>query len=341
MTSKPKRLRRVLVLCHQDLVPPKDKSEVDEEQWEATQTERDVIAGLKRGGHQVQVVGLLDELAPLKRVIDEFKPHVVFNLLEEFQGQAVYDFNVVAYLQLLRVPYTGCNPRGLILARDKAMSKQILGYHRVRVPRFAVMRKNRKVKVPARLEYPLIVKSLTEDASLGISEASVVRSDDKLAERVAFIHRTLDTHAIVEEYIDGRELYVTVIGNRTRKVLPPWEIRLDKLRADAPRIATRRVKWDKQYQKEKKISFEEADLPAQLLRDVERTSKRIFRSLKLSGYARIDFRLRDDGRLYFLEANPNPDIAKDSEVSYAAESEGWDYDELLARIVKLGMRSLS
>ena len=329
------------MLCHGDLVPPADKASVSEEEWDATQTERDVVEGLSKLGHSVRVVGLLDELAPLRKEIKEFKPHVVFNLLEEFGGQSLYDFNVVAYLQLIRMPYTGCNPRGLILARDKAMSKQILGYHRVHVPRFAVMRKKRKVKLPSRMEYPVIVKSLTEDASLGISEASVVRSEEKLAERVAFIHRSLDTHAIVEEYIDGRELYVTVLGNRTRKVLPPWEIKLDKLRADAPRIATRRVKWDKAYQEKKDISFEEAQLPEALMRDVERTSKRIFRSLKLSGYARIDFRLREDGRLYFLEANPNPDIARDSEVSYAAESEGWTYEELLQRVISLGRRSLA
>src|SRR5690606_19560 len=155
--------------------------------------------------------------------VENFKPDIVFNLLEEFHGETLYAQNVVSLLELLRVPYTGCNPRGQMLARGKDLSKKLLKYHRVPVPAFAVFPIGRKVRRPGRLKFPLIVKSLSEDASRGIAQASVVDSDEKLNERVAFIHKRIKTAAIAEEYIDGREIYVGVIGNDRLQVLPVWE----------------------------------------------------------------------------------------------------------------------
>src|SRR5690606_15796431 len=145
--------------------------------------------------------------------------------------------------------YTGCNPRGLMLAHDKALTKMVLRYHRIRVPNFAVLPLGRKVRRPSKLQFPLLVKSLTEEGSVGIAQASIVHDDEKLAERVDFVHRHLGTHAIAEEYIDGRELYVGVLGNQRLQTLPIWELHFPKLREDAPRIATGKVKWDYKYQK--------------------------------------------------------------------------------------------
>jgi len=149
----------------------------------------------------------------------------------------------VSYLELLQVPYTGCNPRGLFLARDKALSKKLLHYHRIRVPDFAVMKRGRRIQRPKRLDFPLIVKSLTQEASIGIAQASVVEDDAKLVERVQFVHESIGTDAIVEQFIAGRELYCGVIGNERLRVLPVWELTFDNLPEGRHAIATERVKW--------------------------------------------------------------------------------------------------
>jgi D-alanine-D-alanine ligase len=250
------------------------------------------------------------------------------------------DQNVVSYLELVQVPYTGCNPRGLMLARDKALSKQILHYHRIRVPRFAVVPTGRKLKrKPARLSYPLIVKSQIEEASFGIAEASIVYTDEKLAERVEFMHAKVGTALILEQYIDGRELYVAVMGNKRLQVLPVWELEIRRLRSDAPKIATRRVKWNVKFQKRRGVKIGPArNLSPELERLLVKTTKRIYRLLQLSGYARVDFRLDAEGRPYFLEANPNADIAYGDEFAEAAEAAGIDYEPLLDRLLAIGLR---
>ncbi len=331
---------RVLVLMHEDLVPPDDLTALDDKQLDRIKTERDVVDGLKDLGHEVFKLGVWDELRPLRAAIEEWDPHVVFNLLEEFHGEAVYDQHVVSYLELMRVPYTGCNPRGLVLARDKALSKKILHYHRIRVPRFMVVPLRRRARRRKGLEFPLIVKSLIEEASTGIAQASVVDSDDKLEERVRFVHEHVRTDAIVEQYVEGRELYVGILGNRRLSVLPVWELKMDELPEDARRIATRRLKIDVQYQRKHGIIAEEAkDLSDATRRHIVNTSKRIYRALDLSGYARLDYRLAPDGRLYFLEANPNPEIAQVEEFACASAAAGMSFEKMLSRIVGLGIRA--
>ncbi|TNF00260.1 MAG: D-alanine--D-alanine ligase, partial [Deltaproteobacteria bacterium] len=173
--------KRILVIMHKDLVPPDDVDPKKLDPFTTTYlTEADVIYTLKSLGHEVKAIGIISDLVPLREAIEVFKPHIVFNLLEEFDGEAVFDQNVVSYLELLRVPYTGNNPRGLIFARDKALTKKILTYHRIKTPKFHVFPKNKKTKRPSQLNFPLIVKCLDEEASLGISQASVVHNDEKL-----------------------------------------------------------------------------------------------------------------------------------------------------------------
>ncbi|MGB6967707.1 MAG: D-alanine--D-alanine ligase, partial [Methyloceanibacter sp.] len=140
------RKKRVLVLMHADLVPPEDIAGRPDAEVFEYKTEYDVVTGLRERGHEVEPLGLYDDLTPLRQAIQNFKPHIVFNLLEEFHGEPMLDQNVVSYLELVRVPYTGCNPRGLMIARDKALSKKILHYHRIRVPRFAVVPAGRKLR---------------------------------------------------------------------------------------------------------------------------------------------------------------------------------------------------
>ncbi|MEM6296913.1 MAG: D-alanine--D-alanine ligase [Myxococcota bacterium] len=331
------RRRRVLVMMHEDLIPPDDISGLTDQAVMPFATEYDVVTAMRWLGHEVVKLGLHDELAPLRAALREVKPHVVFNLLEEFHGEAVFDQHVVSYLELQRAAYTGCNPRGLVLGRDKALSKKILHYHRIRCPKFAVFPMGRRPRRPAKLTYPLIVKSLIEEGSTGISEASVVHNDEKLIERVHFIHRSIGTDAIAEQFIDGREVYGAVMGNHRLTVFPPWELKIDDLRSDAPRIATRRVKFDLEFQEKYNVKIGPANFDADLLKRYENAAKRIYKVLGLSGYARIDFRLTPRGELYFLEANPNPDIAAGEEFSSAAKAGGFEYERLLQRILTLGM----
>lgn len=330
---------RVLVLAHPDLVPPEVVSALSPRESFEIKTEYDVISTLRRLGHDVHVLGVQWELRPVREAVDVLKPDIVFNLMEEFHGETVYDHNVVSFLELMKVPYTGCNPRGLMLSRGKALSKKILHYHRIRTPEFAVFPIGRKVRRPKRLNYPVIVKSLIEHSSLGISKASVVDSDEGLAERVRMVHERIGTDAIAEQFISGREMYVSVLGNDRLVAFTPWELVAEKAEPGEPLIATARAKHDPDYQTKKGIVIQAVqqlhpDVEERLLHD----SKRIYRILELSGYARVDFRIDEDGKHYFLEANPNPDIAEHEEFASSASFDGVPYPKLLERIIRLGLR---
>jgi len=333
------RKLRILVLMHEALVPPDSLEGYTDEQIQAWKTEFDVLVTLRDMGHEAQPLGVSDELGPIREAIESYRPHIVFNLLEEFHGVAIYDYYVVSYLELMRQHYTGCNPRGLMLAHDKAISKQILSYHRIPTPRFAIFPRGNKVKRPQRLHFPLLVKSVVEDASLGISQASIVHSDARLAERVAFVHEQLQTDAIAEEYIEGRELYMGVIGNQRLQTLPVWEMLFSKMPEHLPHIATAKVKWDLNYQKKHGITTRAAeDLDPALCERIAKLCKRVYRALSLSGYARMDLRLAKDGRIFVLEANPNPNLSYGEDFAESAETVGISYEQLLQRILNLGLR---
>lgn len=330
---------RIVVLVHEDLVPPDTVEGLSDREIEPFKTEYDVTATLRNMGHIAHPLGVGSDLAVIRQAIDQHRPHLCFNLLEEFDGVSVFDAHVVAYLEMIRQHYTGCNPRGLMLAHNKALSKMICRYHRIRVPRFHVFPMGRKVRRPRHLKLPLLVKSLTEEGSLGISQASVVYDDAKLADRVAFVHEHQKTDAIAEQYIDGRELYVGVMGNERLATLPIWELRMTRLREDAPKIATGRIKWDARYQKQVGVETGPAtDLPEGLEVSLPRLCRRVYRALDLSGYARLDFRLDPEGRPYLLEANPNPQLMYGEDFAESAEAAGMDYDRLLQRILNLGLR---
>jgi D-alanine-D-alanine ligase len=331
------RRLRVLVLMHPNFVPPESTEGYTARQINEWKTEYDVVSTLRGSGHDVRPLGVQEEIKPVRDAIEGFKPHVVFNLLEQFHHEPVYDQHIPSYLELMQIPYTGCNPRGLILARGKDLSKTLVHYRRIAVPAFAVFPMRHKVKRPARLALPLIVKSLNEDGSFGISQASVVDTDEKLAERVAFVHERVGTAAIAEQYIEGRELYVGVLGNNRLRVLPVWELKFGTM-GGARHIATEKVKHDTSYQERVGIVDGPAtDLAPEVHARIQRTAKRIYRTLGLDGYGRIDFRLSADGTLYFIEANPNPEIAKSQEFATAAQHDGLDYPGLLNRILALGI----
>src|SRR6516164_8319375 len=296
------RRLRVLVLMHPDFVPPDSTDGYTARQINEWKTEYDIVSTLRAAGHEVRPLGVQEEIKPVRDEIDGFKPHVVFNLLEQFHHEPAYDQHIASYLELTRMAYTGCNPRGLILARGKDLSKTLVHHRRIAVPAFAVFPMSRKVKRPARLALPLIVKSLNEDGSFGISQASIVDTDEKLAERVAFIHDRGGTAAIAEQYIEGRELYVGVLGNNRLRVLPVWELKFGTMGGQGARpIATEKVKHDPDYQERDGIEDGPAkNLTPEVSARIQQIAKRIYRTLGLDGYARIDFRLSADGTPYFI-----------------------------------------
>jgi D-alanine-D-alanine ligase len=330
---------RVLALVHRHLIPPdtiEAGADITGEPW---RTEYDVISTLRGMGHEVQAIGVHDDLGEIRRMTTEWKPHVAFNLLEGFDDITIFDQNVVSYLELLKLSYTGCNPRGLLLARDKSLSKKLLAYHRIPVPEAEVYRIGRPIRRPKRLAFPLIVKSLTQEASIGISQASVVETDEKFKERVTFIHESIGTTAIAEQYIEGRELYVGILGNQALQALPVWELFFTNMPEGSKRIATDRVKWSVKYQKKYGVDSGPAkDLPEGVAERIQHVCKRSYRALELSGYARIDLRLDEAGHVWLLEANPNPQIARGEDFAESAAKVGLNYDAVLQRIINLGMR---
>jgi D-alanine-D-alanine ligase len=330
--------RRILLLVNEALIPPDDLRGLTEDQIEACRTEYNVLSTLANSGHEVRVLGIGDKIGELRRVIRDWRPEITFNLLEEFSGIATYDHYVVTFLELMRQPYTGCSPRGMMLSRDKVLTKQILAYHRIPTPRFHVFPWGRSYREPRGLGFPLFVKSATEDASFGISQASVVYDRERLRERVEFIHRTVGTDAIAEEYIEGREITIAVIGNERLETFPVWEMFFHSLPKGSENIATSRLKWNIPYQEKLGIETGPArDLCEEQAAAISRLAKRIYRVLGLSGYARIDMRLTPEGQVFVLEANPNPDISEDEDLAVSADASGLNYQQLLQKLLTLGI----
>jgi D-alanine-D-alanine ligase len=330
---------RVLVLMHPDHVPPDSIDDLSPQEALALKAEYDIVQCLRKLGHEPRALGVQDEFLPIRDAVEEFKPDLVFNLLEEFHSNMLFDQNVVSLLELLRVPYTGCNPRGLVLARSKSLGKKLLAYHRIPVPDFLVIPRGHRTRRPKKLEFPLIVKSLLEHSSFGIAQASLVKDDEELAERVAFVHDSVGTDAIAEQFIEGREIYVGVLGNDRLVALPPIELVFEKMPANAPLIATAKVKHDVAYQQKRGIALKAAEgIGPDVMERIARLAKRIYKTLELEGYARIDFRLSASNIPYFLDANPNPDISDGEELASGAALIGMSYGDLISRILSLAMK---
>lgn len=319
-------------------MPPKNLTlSATEREKSAFKTEYDVVRTLAKNGHEVSALGVYSDLNVIKEAISREKPHVIFNLLEEFNGNTLFDSHVVSYLELSQTPYTGSNPRGLMLARDKALAKKIMSYHRLKTPQFYVFAKNKKIKIPSKLKFPLIAKCLWEEASYGISKGSVVTNEAKLLERIEFIHQNLGSDALVEEFVAGRELYVGILGNDRLEALPVWELSFDKASDPDNEIYSANAKFNSEYRKRKGIGTGPAKLSSDEAKRIQDICKRVYQTLHLSGYARIDLRLTESGQVMILEANPNPDICFDDEFAEAALKAGWKYGDLLEKIVTLGM----
>ena len=270
----------------------------------------------------------------------EWKPHIAFNLLEGFDDVAIFDQNVVAYLELLKLPYTGCNPRGLLLARDKSLSKKLLAYHRIPVPEFEVFRIGRPIRRPKRLAVPAD-REVADAGSLDRHLPGLGRRQRREAEGARHVHPREHRHdAMVEQYIDGRELYVGILGNQALQALPVWELFFTNMPegVEADRHRAREV--EREVPEEIRHRQRAGEGPARRRwRDkIQHICKRAYRALELSGYARIDLRLDEAGNVWVLEANPNPQIARGEDFAESAEKSGSSYEAVLQRILNLGLR---
>lgn len=328
---------KVLLLVDVETVPPDDPLFEGSVLTPESEMEYHVAKGLRATGHTVDVLPFGPDIARNVQELARRAPDVVFNLTEWFKGNRRLDASIAGLLDLAGVPYTGAGPIGLMLCRDKELCKRILGHHRIRLPHFVTVPLGQQ-KLGARMVYPAIVKPLFEDGSDGISLASIVQDEAALRERVRMIHEQRRQPAICEAYIEGREIYVACIGNDRLRVFPPREIVFGKAEEGGPNIATARVKWDDAYRTKWRIEYCHAECEPALERRLVRVSKSIFRTMHLRDYGRMDFRVTPDNAIYFLEANPNPNLAPDDELAEAAQKAGVAYPDLLDQIIKHAAR---
>ena len=326
---------RVLVLFDTDDAPPatqdyaKHIESVDEAEF-------DVARALIARGHDVRCLGFRDDIDQLIDGLRAQPCDVVFNLSERFRGQSGLDYTVAAILDMLGLPYTGASCEGLMLARDKALTKKVLAYHGILIPHFMVCPIGQAIQRPSDLRFPLIVKPLDEDASVGIAQSSVVRDDEALNSRITFIHDRIGTDAIVEEFIEGRELYIGVIGNDKPRALPPIEMVFNNEPNVEGRIATFKAKWSVKYRASRGIENMVAqDLSKGLVQRLSDVAVRTYQAAGLRDYGRIDVRLAHDEAIYVVEANPNPFLAEGEDLAWAAEEAGYPYQDLIEKLAEM------
>jgi D-alanine-D-alanine ligase len=312
-------------------------AELKTDDWK---TEANVLAALDKLGHTTQHLAIFDDLDLLRQKLQSFQPDVIFNLADQFKNNRAFDQNIVSFLEMQGLPFTGCGSTGLTLCKHKGISKKILGYHRIHVPEFVTIARGKRIARPPRLRFPILVKPLKEEASIGISQASLVENDDQFKERVQFIHEKYDHDVIAEEYIEGRELYVSTMGNHRLQVFSIRELLFKEVPPDEPKIATYRAKWDEEYRKRWGLQNQFAEgLDPALATDIQERCKRIYHLLTIDGYARLDLRVTANNHVYFIEANPNPILAEDEDFAQSAMKSGLTYPQLIERIIRLGLKA--
>jgi D-alanine-D-alanine ligase len=302
-------------------------------------SEGHVRAALLENGHEVHLGPIYKEAREVIDLVENVRPDLVWNCVETFHGHRYYESNVAAILELLRVPYTGCGYRCLMICQDKALSKKILKHHRVHVPPFVTSRRSQPIKRLRGIEFPVIVKLLAEEGSVGITKDSFAEDEEQALKRAAFLHERFSQDVIVEQFIRGRELYVGVMGEQRLRVFPPREMRFANVPDGEPKYATWTAKWDPDYRERWGIFNTYAeDLSEKILREIGRVSRRVFRVLQMRGFGRIDMRLTEEGKLYVMEANPNPEIAMYEDFAEGARKVGISYNDLIGRIMRMALR---
>lgn len=326
---------RIIVLY--DLRPPQKAGDPASEP--VCYVEDEVVPALTALGHECVRLPVNHNLKAIIDTIEGQKPDLIFNLTESYMGDNTMEAHIVALLDMLKIPYTGSNPSALIINNDKGIQKKLLAYHGIMTPEFMVFPVGRTAPIPENLRYPLIVKPLKEDASIGIHECSIVKNADALAERIRFVHANRGQPALVEEFIEGREFYVGLLGNSKKvQVLPIVELDLSGLPDGKPKIASFRVKWNEAYRDKMGIqSVFPTNLDPQVVDKINRVCLNAYAILGIQNYGRIDIRLSPNNDVYVLEANPNPYIADGEDFANAAEKIGIDYPTLIGKIVELAL----
>ncbi|MGH9346377.1 MAG: D-alanine--D-alanine ligase family protein [Vicinamibacterales bacterium] len=326
---------RVLVDDDEGSGPAAEKSPVTRT-LDKKEVEEEVAEALVRIGHE-PVMHEIDGTTRRLLALAKIDCDLVFNLCESFADDDTADFKIAAFLELLKKKYTGAGTHGLMLAQDKAIAKKIFAFHGVHTPVFAKSFRGR-LDFSHDLQFPVIVKPAREDGSIGIEFSAVVSSIRELMERMDWLHQHFDSPVLIEEYIEGREMYVGVIGNAKPQALPIVELDLSRLPEGMPRIAGAEVKWGKgtKAYRDTKSAIAEG-LPDGTVFALQQAALAAYQALELRDYGRIDMRLQADGRVHVIEANPNPWLSSRAEFSMAARKSGRTYTELVGEIVALAM----
>ncbi|MGH9521151.1 MAG: D-alanine--D-alanine ligase family protein [Terriglobales bacterium] len=296
----------------------------------------EIFDALEKLGHDPTYV-ILDGHKPSLLALAKYNCDLIFNLTESFAGNDTNDKNIAAFLELLGTPYTGCGSDALFLAQDKALAKKLFDFHGIKTPDFATSFRGR-VDHAHNIKFPLIVKPTSEDGSIGIDVGSVVENVKELMERIHYIHEEFDSPVLIEEFIEGREIYGAILGNESVESLPLIELDLSKLPKGTPKIATADVKFMKDtevYKVTKSGPVE--DLAEETVQKLYDTSQAAYRALKMRDFARIDMRLTPKGEVYVIEANPNPWLWSSAEFAMAAKQAGRSYTDMIGEIVELAL----
>ncbi len=312
------------------------KQEFKDPDWK---TEKDVYKSLVKSRCDTRLLGICDDVKLLIEEIEQNTPDIIFNLTEVFRKKAYLDKNIAWFLEMMDIKYTGASPNNFLICNDKALCKKILSFHKINVPKFFVLYRKDKIRLPKGFKTPLIVKPLCEEASCGISKESIVYTEKSLAKRIRFIHENMNMDAIIEEYIDGREFYVSVLGGKKIKVLPPIEMKFSKVPKENTHIASYRAKWHNNYRKKWGIkNVLPGRLPKGVEKNIKDTCKKAYKALNIECYARFDIRVTPEGAVYILEANANPCLARYEDFGQAAEKAGISYKDLIQEIILLGFK---
>jgi D-alanine-D-alanine ligase len=296
-----------------------------------------VARTLRRLGHRVSILGVHGDVKRIVSGLSRRKPDLVFNMMEMFADNIFGDIPITGLLDLLGVRYTGSGPGELYLSQDKALSKKLLSYEDILYPRFAVFNKDSEIETGGNLRMPLFVKPLRSDASLGVSGKSLVHDTLQLMKQVASIRTELNDSAIAEEFIEGREFLVGVLGNSPPRALPPIEVDFGGLPEGVPKVLDSKAKWEERSVEYKGTKTVVATLPDELRARLQKVAVDAYRAVRVRDYGRVDLRLTDTGEIYVLEANASCYLERGSEFAMAAVAGGLDYPRLIERIVNLAM----